>query len=116
MRLKLNQITPDNFDRKVDELREMLIGDRKLLNEDGFDHAEAEGFQISEENLHYFTYLQFTVYSDRFSHSLFICCCCSKKCPLTSIIGIRVTLTSHTSQLGQNSIVILSREKYYHLE
>ena len=51
MRLKLNQITPDNFDRKVSELREMLIGDRKLLNEEGFDAAEAEGFQISEEIL-----------------------------------------------------------------
>ena len=37
VRLKLNQITPDNFDRKVGELREMLIGDRKLLQEEGFD-------------------------------------------------------------------------------
>ena len=44
MRLKLNQITPDNFDRKVGELREMLIGDRKLLNEEGFEASEAEGF------------------------------------------------------------------------
>ena len=51
VRLKLNQITPDNFERKVGELREMLIGDRKLLNEDGFDPAMAEGFQISEEIL-----------------------------------------------------------------
>lgn len=37
VRLKLNQITPDNFDRKVGELREMLIGDRKLLQEPGFE-------------------------------------------------------------------------------
>lgn len=44
VRLKLNQITPDNFDRKVGELREMLIGDRKLLQEEGFDPAAAEGF------------------------------------------------------------------------
>ena len=51
VRLKLNQITPDNFERKVGELREMLIGDRKLLNEDGFDASVAEGFQISEEIL-----------------------------------------------------------------
>lgn len=51
VRLKLNQITPDNFERKVGELREMLIGDRKLLNEEGFDASVAEGFQISEEIL-----------------------------------------------------------------
>jgi len=51
VRLKLNQITPDNFDRKVSELREMLIGDRKLFSEDGFDAVAAEGFKISEEIL-----------------------------------------------------------------
>lgn len=51
VRLKLNQITPDNFDRKVGELREMLIGDRKLLNEEGFDIEAANDFQISEEIL-----------------------------------------------------------------
>lgn len=33
VRLKLNQITPDNLDKKISELREMLIGDRKLLTE-----------------------------------------------------------------------------------
>lgn len=37
VRLKLNQITPDNLDRKIAELRQMLIGDLKLLNEEGFD-------------------------------------------------------------------------------
>jgi hypothetical protein len=44
VRLKLNQITPDNLDRKISELREMLIGKRKLLSEEGFDQSEAEGF------------------------------------------------------------------------
>jgi len=29
----------------------MLIGDRKLYNEEGFDAEEAEGFKISEEIL-----------------------------------------------------------------
>lgn len=44
VRLKLNQITPDNMDRKMTEIRTMLIGDRKLLTEDGFDQQEADGF------------------------------------------------------------------------
>lgn len=51
VRLKLNQITPDNLDRKISELREMLIGNRKLLSEEGFDAASAEGFQINDEML-----------------------------------------------------------------
>lgn len=51
VRLKLNQITPDNLDRKISELREMLIGKRKLLSEEGFDQSEAEGFQIADEIL-----------------------------------------------------------------
>ena len=41
IRLKLNQITPDNLERKISELREMLIGDHKLLNEEGYDPAAA---------------------------------------------------------------------------
>lgn len=36
------------MDRKISELREMLIGDRKLLSEEGFNPAEAEGFSIDE--------------------------------------------------------------------
>ena len=51
VRLKLNQITPDNLDRKISELREMLIGDRKLLTEEGFTQSEADGFQINDEIL-----------------------------------------------------------------
>jgi len=51
VRLKLNQITPDNLDRKIAELREMLIGDRLLLSEPGFNPADAEGFTIDEEIL-----------------------------------------------------------------
>lgn len=41
IRLKLNQITPDNLERKISELREMLIGDHKLLNEEGYDPVAA---------------------------------------------------------------------------
>ena len=40
----LNQITVDNVELKIGELREMLIGDRKLLNEEGFDPEEAKDF------------------------------------------------------------------------
>ena len=39
VRLILNQITVDNVDKKIGELRQMLIGDRKLLSEPGFDPA-----------------------------------------------------------------------------
>jgi len=51
VRLALNQITPDNLDRKISELREMLIGSRKLLTEEGFSQDEAEGFSIDEDIL-----------------------------------------------------------------
>lgn len=51
VRLALNQITPDNLDRKISELREMLIGNRKLLTEEGFKQEDAEGFSINEEIL-----------------------------------------------------------------
>ena len=51
VRLILNQIVPDNFVRKISELRELLIGDRQLLSEEGFDQTEAEGFHIDEEIL-----------------------------------------------------------------
>ena len=53
MRLKLNQITPDNKDRKIQELRVMLIGDRELLSEnpDAFNHEEAKEFAINDEIL-----------------------------------------------------------------
>ena len=51
VRLALNQITPDNLDRKISELREMLIGTRKLLTEEGFRQEDAEGFSINEDIL-----------------------------------------------------------------
>ena len=37
VRLWLNQITPDNFAKKSGELRELLIGNAKLLKEEGFN-------------------------------------------------------------------------------
>ena len=51
IRLKLNQITPDNLERKISELREMLIGKHKLLNEEGYDAAAAANFSINEDVL-----------------------------------------------------------------
>lgn len=41
VRLWLNQISPDNFEKKSGELRELLIGSAKLLSEPGFDKEEA---------------------------------------------------------------------------
>ena len=44
VRLILNQITQDNVEVKISQLREMLIGDRKLLSEPGFKQEEVQGF------------------------------------------------------------------------
>ena len=46
VRLALNQITPDNLDRKISELREMLIGTRKLLTEEGFRQEDEDILSI----------------------------------------------------------------------
>ena len=47
VRLWLNQISPDNYDRKKVELRNLLFGDRKLKGEEGFE--EQEELQVDEE-------------------------------------------------------------------
>jgi hypothetical protein len=49
VRLWLNQISPDNYDKKSGELRELLIGNAKLLSEKGFDPEEAKNMKIDEE-------------------------------------------------------------------
>lgn len=49
VRLWLNQISPDNFEKKSGELRELLIGSAKLLSEPGFDLEEAKNLKIDEE-------------------------------------------------------------------
>ena len=37
VRLNLNQISPDNLEKKLNELRKLLIGDRLLMSDEGFD-------------------------------------------------------------------------------
>jgi hypothetical protein len=49
VRLWLNQISPDNYDRKSGELRELLIGNAKLLSEPGFNEEEAKNMTIDDE-------------------------------------------------------------------
>lgn len=51
IRLLLNLIAPNNFSKKLNELRAMLIGDAKLLNEPGYDPKDSEGFAIAESKL-----------------------------------------------------------------
>ena len=51
VRLWLNQITPDNFAKKSGQLRELLISNAKLLNEEGFSNEEAKNLKINEEKL-----------------------------------------------------------------
>ena len=49
VRLWLNQITPDNFEKKKSELRELLIGDAKIMGEPGFNAEEAKKTKIDDE-------------------------------------------------------------------
>ena len=51
VRLWLNQITPDNYAKKSGELRELLIGNANLLNEEGFNIEEAKNLKINEQKL-----------------------------------------------------------------
>ena len=45
----MNQISPDNYDRKSGELRELLIGNAKLMSEPGFNIEEAKNMTIDDE-------------------------------------------------------------------
>lgn len=53
VRLNLNQITPDNYNKKYSELRTLLIGDRAVLGEKDFDAdaVDVAEFMIDEEKL-----------------------------------------------------------------
>ena len=48
VRLWLNQISPDNYDKKQSELRALMFGDRKTKDEPGFDDQPKE-FEVEEE-------------------------------------------------------------------
>lgn len=53
IRLIVNVITPDTLDKKFEELRTFMFGDRRLPNEEGFNEEVdklAEG-SLSEENM-----------------------------------------------------------------
>ena len=49
VKLNMNQITPDNYSRKFNELRKLLIGDRKILGEPEFE-ADKD-FNLNEDKL-----------------------------------------------------------------
>lgn len=49
VRLWLNQISPDNFEKKSGELRELLIGHAKIMGEPGFNAEEAKTMKIDDE-------------------------------------------------------------------
>ena len=51
IRLCLNLIAPNNFAKKLAELRVMLIGDAKLMNEAGYNAEESAGFEIDSAKL-----------------------------------------------------------------
>ena len=47
VRLWLNQITPDNYEKKQSELRVLMFGDRKAKGEDGYSEHEPR-FEVDE--------------------------------------------------------------------
>jgi hypothetical protein len=52
VRLWLNQITPDNQEKKQGELRVLLFGDRKCLDEEGFkDQTEDFVFNVEKQEI-----------------------------------------------------------------
>ena len=54
IRLIVNVITPDNFDKKFEELREYIFGLLKHANEEGYDkevHHILSDEDLSKENL-----------------------------------------------------------------
>ena len=42
MRLWLNQITPDNYEKKSKELRSLMFGDRICKDEEGYEEQTEE--------------------------------------------------------------------------
>jgi hypothetical protein len=48
VRLWLNQISPDNYEKKKSELRVLLFGDRLAKDELGFDE-DAAPFEVDEK-------------------------------------------------------------------
>ena len=48
VRLWLNQITPDNYDKKQSELRALMFGDRKTKGEPGYE-TQPETFEVEVE-------------------------------------------------------------------
>lgn len=54
IRLIVNVITPDNFEKKFEELRGYMFGELKTQNEEGYDkdlHPTLTDENLSEENL-----------------------------------------------------------------
>lgn len=48
----VNVITPDNFEKKFEELRKLMFGERKTKEEEGYDEANDKlNEQVNEENM-----------------------------------------------------------------
>ena len=48
VRLWLNQISPDNYDKKQTELRSLMFGDRKAIGEPGYEEQIKE-FEVDKD-------------------------------------------------------------------
>lgn len=53
IRLIVNVITPENFDKKFEELRKVMFGDLKAKDEPGYDETRdlLSAEQLNEENM-----------------------------------------------------------------
>lgn len=52
IRLMVNVITPDNFEKKFSELRKMIFGDLKIPGEEGYSqHSQLLTEKLNEENM-----------------------------------------------------------------
>jgi hypothetical protein len=50
--LIVNVITPDNLDKKFDELRKLMFGDLKFKTEEGYDAAkDTLTAELNEDNM-----------------------------------------------------------------
>lgn len=50
VRLWLNQITPDNYDKKQNELRSLMFGDRKAIGEPGYEEKDKD-FEVDKDKM-----------------------------------------------------------------
>ena len=78
MRLCLNLIAPNNVDKKLRELRGMLIGDAAVMGEAGYNAEEMADFKIAEAKLDIVVQQIFRKAQTEHTYSNFYCKICEQ--------------------------------------